>query len=248
MLFKLLQCEQIKLKRTWLFVMSVLIPFAINILLTIDLHYRYTGFLLVYQEEMKLSCWQLIFKEQRILYFTALIPFFATLILAHVFSTETKNNGWSMILTQPIKKSKFILAKYIVSCKYITVLIIFDIISIAIAGVITGVKDPLDVVLFIRCFLILWSSAVATAAIQLIVLEIFSSKWISLFIASFLGGISQNTYLNSIISKFNPYSFSDYSFRANWNQTVSIMIISYIFIIVGLFISTLIFNRKNIYR
>jgi hypothetical protein len=44
MLFKLLQCEQIKLKRTWIFVMSILIPFAINFLLTIDLHYRYTGY------------------------------------------------------------------------------------------------------------------------------------------------------------------------------------------------------------
>ncbi|CBZ02433.1 ABC transporter permease [Clostridium botulinum] len=245
MLFKLLECEQIKLKRTWIFGVSILIPFAINLLLTIDLQYRYTGYLLVYQEEMKLSCWQLIFKEQRILYFTALIPFFATLILIHVFSIETKNNGWSMVLTQPIKKSKFLLAKYIVSCKYITVLIFFDIITIAIAGIITGIKDPLDVALFIRCFLILWSSAMATAAIQMSILQIFPSKWIGLFIAFFLGVKSQDTYLNCIIGEFNPYSFTDYSFRANWNQTLSILIISYIFIIVGLLISTLIFNRKK---
>ncbi|MCB2356533.1 ABC transporter permease [Clostridium estertheticum] len=248
MLIKLLHCEEIKLKRTWIFVMSILIPFAINFLLTIDLHYRYTGYLLVHQERMNLSCWQLIFKEQRVLYFPALIPFFATLILIHVFSTETKNNGWSMLLTQPIKKSKFIIAKYIVSCKYITILIFFNIISITISGVITGVKDPLDIDLFIRCFLILWSSALATSAIQMIVLNIFSLKWISLFLAFLLGSISQDTYLKGIIGKFNPYSFADYSFRANWNQTVFILIISCVFIIFGLLVSTLIFNRKNIYR
>lgn len=248
MLLKLLYCEEIKLKRTWILVMSILIPFAINFLLTIDLQYRYTDFLLVHQEEMQLSSWQLIFKEQRVLYFTALVPFFATLILNHVFSTETKNNGWSILLTQPIKKSKFIIAKYIITCKYITILILFNIISIAISGFITDVKEPIDLNLFIRCFLILWISAIAISALQMIVLEIFSSKWLCLFIALFLGVKSQDTYSSSIIGKFNPYSFCDYSFRANWNQTLSIMFISCIFIIAGLFISTLIFNKKNIYR
>lgn len=247
MLFKLLQCEQIKLKKTSIFVMSFLIPIAINILLTIDLQYRYTSFLLVYQEEMKLSCWQLIFKEQRILYFTALTPFFATLILTHVFSTETKNNGWSMILTQPIKKSKILLAKYIISCKYIVLLVFFNIISIVIAGVITGVKDPLDWTLFLRCFLILCFSAMATAAIHIIMLELFPSKWVTLFIALFLGIKSQDTYLDGIFGKINIYSFADYSFRADWNQTLSILITSFIFIIIGLVISTIIFDRKNIY-
>ncbi|MBI6030475.1 ABC transporter permease [Clostridium perfringens] len=248
MLFKLLQCEQIKLKRTGILIISILIPFAINLLLTIDLHYRYTGFLLVYQEEMKLSCWQLIFKEQRVLYFAALIPFFSTLILTHIFSTDMKNNGLSMVLTQPIKKSEFLLAKFIISCKYINIMIFSNIILIAIAGFITGVKDPLDIPLFIRCFLILFSSAMATAAIQMIILEVFPSKWICLFIAFFLGLKSQNTYLSCTFCKFNPYSFADYSFRANWNQTLSILIISCIFIIVGLSISTLILNKKNIYR
>lgn len=248
MLFRILKCEQMKLKKTWILLMSIIIPVAINILLTIDLQYRYTGFLLIHQAEMKLSCWQLIFKEQRVLYFSALLPLIVALVLNHIFSVESKNNGWSMILSQPIKKSKILISKYIISCKYIIILLLVNMITIIISGIITGVSDPLDISLFIRCFLILCSSTMAIAVIQMILLIVFSEKWVGIFAAFILGVFSQDTYLNNFFSKLNPYSFADYSFRADWNQALSMLFISVLFIISGLSISILIFNRKNFYR
>lgn len=248
MLFRILKCEQMKIKKTWILLISIIIPVAINILLTIDLQYRYTGFLLIHQEEMKLSCWQLIFKEQRVLYFSAILPLIVALTLNHIFSVESKNNGWSMILSQPIKKSKILISKYIISCKYIIILLLVNMITIAISGIITGVSDPLDISLFIRCFLILCSSSMAIAVIQMILLIVFSEKWVSISAAFILGVFSQDTYLNNFFSKLNPYSFADYSFMANWNKTLSMLFISVLFIILGLSISILIFNRKNFYR
>ncbi|WP_024832970.1 ABC transporter permease [Ruminiclostridium josui] len=248
MILKLLRSEQLKLKRTGLIFMTILIPLAINMLITIDLQFRYTGYLLIHQQEMNISCWQLILKEQRILFFPALLPFFATLILTQIFSVERRSNGWSMILTQPIKRYQLLLSKYIISCKYITILIVVNIVTMAIAGFITGIKDPFDTELFLRCFLILLVSTFATAAIQLIAIEIFPSKWISLFIGLFLGLLSQDTYINSVFGKFNPYSFSDFSYRSDWNQAVFMILISCIYIIIGLLASTSIFKRKNIYR
>ncbi len=249
MMIKLLICEQEKLKKTGILLMAILIPLVINLLLTIDLHYRYTGYLLTYQKEMNLSSWQLIFKEQRILYFLALLPFFATLILTQIFSVESKNNGWSMVLTQPIKRYKLILSKYITGCKYITVLIVVNIVTLALAGFITGVSEQFDTGLFLRCFLILWVSTLAAAAVQMIAVVIFSSKWISLIVGLFLGVLSQDSFLNGrLFSRFNPYAFSDFSFRADWKQALSMILISCIYIIIGLLISACIFKRKNIYR
>lgn len=248
MLLKLLQCEEKKLKRTGLLTMSILIPIVINILLTLDLHYRYTVYLLVHQQEMQLSCWQLIFKEQRILYFNQLLPFFATLILIHIFSRESKNNGWTLILTQPINKFYIIVSKYIVACKYIVIMIVSDIVSIVISGIVTGVKEPVEIGLFVRCFFVLFFSTMAAAIIQLIILQVYNKKSIALCIAAFLAGISQNTYSHSIIAKVNPFAFVDHAYKASWQETICIFLISIVFIIVGMKICTLIFNKKSIDR
>ncbi|GKU26680.1 hypothetical protein CFB3_09940 [Clostridium folliculivorans] len=153
-----------------------------------------------------------------------------------------------MILTQPIKKYQLLLSKYIVSCEFITLMIVVNIATMVFSGFITGVKDPLDADLFFRCFWILWASTLATAAVQMIAVEFFSSKWISIFIGLLLGLMSQGTYLNGWFGKFNPYSFSDFSYRADWKQALFMMLISCIFIIIGLIISTFVFKRQNINR
>ncbi|HGS1545360.1 TPA: ABC transporter permease, partial [Streptococcus pneumoniae] len=67
----MIKLEFLKQKKSILWFVLIF-PIILNALLYIDLTFRYRGYLLVHQNELALSNWQLIFKEQTIFYFSEL--------------------------------------------------------------------------------------------------------------------------------------------------------------------------------
>lgn len=245
-MLRLLYSEQIKLKRSGILLMSFLIPIVVNALLTVDLHFRYPGYLLIHQAELGLTGWQLILMEQRIFYFPALLPFFAALILAQVFYSEKKNNTWQLLITQPIQKYRIVLSKFLLSCKYILILILCDVITLILSGAITGVADPFPAGFFIRYTIILIVSVIAADAVLLVLFVGFRTIWPGLLCALILGIMSQGKYDDNMFGKINIYSYVDYAYKSSWNDVTLIIAVSVIGMLAGLMIAVITFEKIRI--
>lgn len=240
----LLMCEQLKLKRSYLVAIVILIPTIINTMLKFDLNYRYTGYLLKNQVEMNLTFWQMVFKEQSILYFTTLLPVIISIILNHFFYLEYKNNGWVTVLTKPVKLFDIIISKYVLSMKYISILLIFNSLTLIIAGLMTDGHQKIDFHLFIKCYIVMFFSSMAINCFCLLFIVIFKNRKISIFLTLIIAILSQNTYGKNIFSLFNIYSFAEYSYRATNTQMLNMTINSCL--LVAIILSILYFNKNKI--
>ena len=84
--------ELTKQKKTTL-LLCILFPIAVNIMLCISLKYRYESYLLPRIDVYGISRWQLIFKEQTILYFSEICHIIAGALVYDSFNSEMKNNS-----------------------------------------------------------------------------------------------------------------------------------------------------------
>lgn len=87
-------------------------------MLYIDLTFRYRGYLLVHQNELALSNWQLIFKEQTIFYFSELFYLVLSLIIYEVFAVEFKNDAWLTVISLPFRNKYTINSKLLITVVY----------------------------------------------------------------------------------------------------------------------------------
>ena len=100
---KRIRIELIK-QRKWIPVFCVILPLMLNLLLLLSLSTRYEGYLLPHMQELKLTYWQLIFKEQTILYFSELCHIVVAALVFETFYIELKDNGWMLIASTQYRK------------------------------------------------------------------------------------------------------------------------------------------------
>lgn len=239
--------EWLKIRKKIIIPIAFIIPILINALLTFDLNARYFGYLIPNQSATGLSNWQLIFKEQTIFYFSELLPLFGALILYEIFALETKNNGWNLLNYMPYKKSKIVLVKYVFAMISITLLLISNILTVFLAGIITGVEGKVDYVLFLKVFGIQWFSMLGVMSILLCLILCVKKIVIVIPLAMIIGLISGQIYYDakSSINQYNPFSFASFCFRADSETFMRIVVSSVIISAVFIVLSIYIFNRKE---
>ena len=248
MLISLIKNEFAKEKRNLVILFVLAIPLGVAVLLGIDLLIRYESWLLPKAIENGLTSWQVLIKEQRMLYFNDFMPIFAALILATLFESEYKNNSWTFLLTQPIKRTNILLSKYIVASFYSIVMLLLNVFSLIAVGKIFKFQEPIPWRFFIVMFAIQLIASLVIMVIHLFLNIKNKNLLVSLGIAAVLSIVSSNLYYNeSFIKNINPYGFSLFSITQGRNEMILVLIISIAIIFIGSLLIKRYFNNKEVY-
>ncbi|HRR78026.1 MAG: hypothetical protein IJK31_01090 [Ruminococcus sp.] len=231
--------ELSKQKKTTL-ILCVLFPVAINIMLCISLKYRYESYLLPRIDVYGISRWQLIFKEQTILYFSEICHIIAGALVFESFNSEMKNNSWMLIATSEYRR-KVVISKFTAVAFDLLVIFISDYVTLTAAGIITGVKDPWDAGLFFKGFFIQLSSACMYAAFY-IFLVAFTKKlsWVLPSSIAFMLLDITMYYGKGFNYRFNyfiPSLYVSHNSLSTWTEASVITGFSAVSVLVLLFIS-----------
>ena len=160
---KAVKTEFMKQKKQ-LLLLCVVFPLLLNGLLYVDLQYRYESYLLKHQSEYGLSCWQLIFKEQTIFYFSELFHAVAAALVYEIFAVDLKSNGWMLVASSKYRNRKVIYGKFMVACIGALIFWVSDYCSLYFVGSSIGVQGGFEAGLFLKSFLIQLSSAIMIIA------------------------------------------------------------------------------------
>lgn len=248
MLIDLIKNEFYKQKRNLVILVVLAIPVAIAVLLSLDFLLRYEDWLLPQGIANGLNSWQILIKEQRILFFNDFMPAFAAIILASLFEGEYKGSSWTFLLTQPIKRTKILLAKYMVAGIYYIVMLLINIISLIAVGKLYKFKEVIPIKFFAVMFMVQLIAGLVIMVIHLFINIKNKNTLTSIGVAAVLSIISSNLYYNeSFISKFNPYGFALFSIKQDKKEIIIIMIIAVIIFTIGSIGIKKYFNNKEIY-
>ena len=248
MLINLIKNEFTKEKRNLVILFILAIPLGVAFLLCVDFIIRYESWLLPQAMEKGLTSWQVLVKEQRILYFNDFMPLFSALILVTLFECEYRNNSWTFLLTQPIKRSKLLLSKYIVAAFYSTTMLLLNVISLIIVGLIFKFKEPIPYKFFIIMFFVQLISSLVIMIIHLFLNIKNKNLLVSLGIAAVLSIISSNIYFSDYFIKYlNPYGFSLFSITQGRNELLILFIISGLILLIGPKLIKRYFYNKEMY-
>ena len=248
MLIDLVKNEFIKEKRNLVILFVLVIPIGISILLVLDFLIRYESWLLPQANLKGLTSWQVLIKEQRILYFNDYMPLFASLILVTLFESEYKNNAWIFLLTKPIKRSRILNAKVIVAVFYSIAMLLLNIFSLIMVGLIFKFKEPIPWRFFIIMFCVQLISTLVIMTIHLFINLKNKNLLVSIGVATVLSMVSSNLYHDeTFIKNINPYGFSLFSITQGRNEITYVFIISAGILLIGSAFVKKYFKRKEIY-
>lgn len=248
MLMTLIKNEFYKQKRSLLLLCILAVPIGIGVLLCVDLGIRYSSYLLPMAHEKGLTAWEMLLREQRILYFNDFMPLFGAIIISGLFENEYRNNGWTNCLTRPVKRSSILFSKYITAYVYMVGMLIINLVVLLIVGKLFKFPEAIDFMMFGRMILIQMVSSAAIMVIHLYMTIENKNVIVSVGTAAVLSIVSSNLYHNAEgISKFNPYGFSLYSVFKNSGVDLGIYVISSIIFLVGFTITIGYFNKKKAY-
>lgn len=248
MIFTLVKNEFLKEKRNLLLLMMMLLPIGIAFLLAFDLSVRYESWLLPNAAGKGITSWNILIKEQRMLYFNDFMPLFAAIILGQLFETEYKNNGWILTLTKPIKRWQILFSKYITALIILIMMLVINIIALIMVGKMFNFLEAIPWGYFLNMMVI---QLVASSAVMIIQL-FFSIKnkniLISFGIAALLSILSSNIYYNeNPIRYFNPYNYAMFSITQERQEIIYVSCCSAIVIVIGAFIICKYFKCKKVY-
>lgn len=193
-------------KKMWL---VVCIPAVISILLWVDFQMRYESYLMMRMAEMGLTPWQMLFKEQRILFFKEFLPVFSVLVMMEVLSTEQRNGGWRLLLTMPQKKSEVYFSKLVIACLYVTVMLLVNAVGLLAVGTSYGFEFREGLGMVTNMFVLQWLGNMAVVGLMYVVYWILKKQVNVIWITLILCFLSQELYYRAPeFSRYNLFNFS----------------------------------------
>ncbi len=240
MLKNLILNDIFKQKRTILMFMVVLIPIATTMLLGIDFFIRYKNYLYGVAISKGMTSWQMLLNEEKMVLFNQFLPLFVAIIIGSIFETEYKNNGWTLTLTEPIKKKNIILSKTITTIIFVLIMLIINSFGLVAIGLLMKFPEAFSFSLIVKSFLLKLSGALSIIAIHLFLTLKYKNTLVSIGYAGVFCVISQNLLS---FSSYNPYSFA----FSSCVDLLQVILISTILFIVGLIINFKLFSIKESY-
>lgn len=242
MLIKLLKAEAIKLRRSILWLLFVLIPVIPAVLGSVNYMYN----LEILKEE-----WYSLWTQHTLFTDYFFLPILIGIYCSYLMGLEYANNGLSKMLTLPVKRiyiyiSKLITASYMVLLSLIWIFVLFF-----ISGKLCGISSvfPLKDAAIWCCFGAL--GGIVAASLQLM-LSIFTKSFGIPVAAAFLGGISGLAFLAKHMGHMYPYSLMSYGMNSNSPQQlyesgyVCFIITCIVYIMLFGAISSAVFSKKDI--
>ncbi|MFA9493257.1 ABC transporter permease [Streptococcus sp. E17BB] len=230
-------------KRVWWFVF--VFPIILNVLLYIDLTFRYRGYLLVHQNELALTNWQLIFKEQTVFYFSELYYLILSLIIYEVFAVEFENNAWLTLISSPFRNKYTINSKMLITVAYTFIFWVSDYISLYVTGKAIDSSLEISLIFFLKTFTIQFVSSLMIILtyflILLLIRKVSGMIATGILIMILTISIYYNNYNFEI---YLPFTYLSHAFRVTENQFYMILLANIMLIFVFyLFIQRL--NKRS---
>lgn len=241
MLFRCIKSEIIKLKRSDIVPVLIIIP-LIAVFMGTGNYYMNIG---VLQNK-----WYSLWTQVSLFYSYFFFPASITLICSYLCKLEHENSNWNKILAAPIKRRNIIISKLVSA----TILICFSQIMVAIFYIIGGKIVGLDS--NIPKELIQWISLGAVTGISVAAVQLF----ISMNVKNFAVPVGISVCLSILGLRFVmaerafsiPYSLVIYSMSAlkpggfGENVIAKILITAFLFTVIFALIENIILKRKDV--
>lgn len=208
MLLRLIRAEQMKLKRSPVWIAFILMPIVPAVMGTIN----YLGNL-----ELLTSEWYSLWTQHTIFTCYFFLPIMVGIYCAYIMRQEQNNHNWNKTLTMPVPKSEIFAAKLMTVTFMILISEIWIGVLFVASGKIVGmtaappIKD-----MIIWCLFGTLGGAVMAAA-QLVISMLIKSFALPIGIA-LAGGISGMVFLAKDLGHIWPYSLMAYGMNSNSPQ------------------------------
>mgnify|MGYP002084205472 CR=1 FL=1 len=206
MLLRLIRAEQMKLKRSPVWIAFLLMPIVPAVLGTIN----YLGNL-----ELLTSKWYSLWTQHTLFTCYFFLPIMVGIYCAYIMRLEQNNHNWNKTLTMPVSKCGIFVAKLIMITFMIFISEIWIGALFVISGKIVGITAALPIKdIAIWCLFGTLGGAVMAAAQLVMLIRIFALP-IGIALA---GGISGMVFLAKDLGHIWPYSLMAYGMNSNAPQ------------------------------
>lgn len=228
----MIKLEFLKQKKSILWFVLIF-PIILNALLYIDLTFRYRGYLLVHQNELALSNWQLIFKEQTIFYFSELFYLVLSLIIYEVFAVEFKNDAWLTVISLPFRNKYTINSKLLITVVYYTFTFwLSDYISLYVIGKAIDNSLEIGLIFFLKTFTIQLISSLMIMLLYFLTLVLIRKISGIIPIGIIMMILTISIYYNDYNFKiYLPFTYLSHAFRVTESQFYMILLSNIIIIV-----------------
>jgi len=242
MLIKLLKTERLKLKRSPIWLVFLIMPIISAILGT----FNYSANI-----ELLKSEWYSLWTQHTLFICYFFLPVMIGVYCTYIMRIEHNNYNWNKVLTMPVNRAMIFLSKLIISSLIILISEIWICILFLISGIIVGIQavPPLKSI-FIWC-LFGTLGGIVMASIQLMLSLYIKSFALPVGIA-FIGGISGLGFLAKDFGHIWPYSLMAYGMNSNSPQKIIesgyslFIVVCIVYIIIFTLMSSIIMVKKNI--
>lgn len=227
----MIKLEFLKQKKSILWFVLIF-PIILNVLLYIDLTFRYRGYLLVHQNELALSNWQLIFKEQTIFYFSELFYLVLSLIIYEVFAVEFKNDAWLTVISLPFRNKYTINSKLLITVVYTFTFWLSDYISLYVIGKAIDNSLEIGLIFFLKTFTIQLISSLMIMLLYFLTLVLIRKISGIIPIGIIMTILTISIYYNDYNFKiYLPFTYLSHAFRVTESQFYMILLSNIIIIV-----------------
>lgn len=242
MLNKLLKAEQMKLKRSPIWIVFLLVPIIPAVLGTIN----YLGNIEILKSE-----WYSLWTQHTIFTCYFFLPILVGVYCSYIMRLEQNNHNLNKLLTMPVSRGIIFTSKLITVTNMLLLSEIWIGILFVISGKVIGMQSPVPI-----DKIVIWCTLGTLGGVVMVSIQLM----LSIFIKSFAlpvgialgGGISGLIFLAKDLGHIWPYSLMAYGMNSNSPQELiksgypSFIIISIAYIIIFTVISSRILSKRDI--
>lgn len=242
MLFRLLRAEQMKLKRSPVWLAFLLMPVIPALLGTLN----YQGNIEILTEE-----WYSLWTQHTLFTTYFFLPIMIGIYCSHTMHQEENNHNWNRVLTMPVSKNMIFIAKLLCVSLMILLSQIWICALYILSGKLIGMPaaPPMDRVI-VWC-LLGTLGGVVMASIQLM-LSLFIRNFAAPVAIALCGGLSGLLFLAKDLGHIWPYSLMAYGMDSNAPQELNrsgyplFMATCVAYIVLFMLTGSRILNRRDI--
>lgn len=241
MLVKMIRAEQIKLKRSPIWLAFILMPIIPAVLGTLN----YLNNLDLLQSE-----WFSLWTQHTLFTDYFFLPIMLGVYCSYIMHEEENNHNWNKVLTMPLSRSTVFLAKMITAGFMVLLSMVWICILFIISGKAAGIASPVP---YGR--IVLWCIFGSLGGMVMVSVQLFVSLFIKNFAVpvgiALIGGISGLLFLAKHLGNIYPYSLMAYGMNANAPQELAksgygqFVAICVVYIVLFTVISNVMLNRRD---
>lgn len=241
MLVKMIRAEQIKLKRSPIWLAFILVPIIPAVLGTLN----YLNNLDLLQSE-----WFSLWTQHTLFTDYFFLPIMLGVYCSYIMHEEENNHNWNKVLTMPLSRSTVFLAKMITAGFMVLLSMVWICILFIISGKAAGIAAPVP---YGR--IVLWCIFGSLGGMVMVSVQLFVSLFIKNFAVpvgiALIGGISGLLFLAKHLGNIYPYSLMAYGMNANAPQELAksgygqFVAICVVYIVLFTVVSNVILNRRD---